>query len=343
MGIWYCTREDVKSALDFKETARNNEQIDRAIEAGSRSVEKLTHRVFYPEIDTRYFDWPTASSWDLWLDDNELISLTSLTSGGTVVPPASVFLEPNAYGPPFNRVSIDKSTSSSFSSGSTSQRAIAVVGLYGYSDDSAPAGSSAGSLTASQTTLVVTDSTAIGVGSIVRVEDERFKVTAKNMTSTSQTLQTPLAAQQNAITVAVSTGSAYVVGEVLLLDSEKMRIVEIAGNNLTVQRAWDGSVLATHTGSTIYAPRLLTIVRGVLGTTATTHNTALPLTKYVPPGPVQALAIAEAISQIQQETSGYGRVVGSGDNAREARGAGLGSMRQTVYDGFARKGRMRWI
>lgn len=54
----YATREEVKSALDIKQTARNNDQVDRAIDSASRAVEGLLHRVFYPTFDTRYVDWP---------------------------------------------------------------------------------------------------------------------------------------------------------------------------------------------------------------------------------------------------------------------------------------------
>jgi len=73
----YCTREDVKLAPDFAETARGNSRIDRAIDGVSRLIEGELHRVFYPQDATRYFDWPNqggsgggqyANPWRLWLD-----------------------------------------------------------------------------------------------------------------------------------------------------------------------------------------------------------------------------------------------------------------------------------
>lgn len=54
--VCYCTREDVKNALDIKETARNDDQIDRAIEGATDTIEDDLNRKFYPEVDTRYFD-----------------------------------------------------------------------------------------------------------------------------------------------------------------------------------------------------------------------------------------------------------------------------------------------
>lgn len=57
----YCTREDVKSATDMQGTAYNNNQIDRAVQEAARNIEGHLHRKFYPEDTTKYFDWPAQS------------------------------------------------------------------------------------------------------------------------------------------------------------------------------------------------------------------------------------------------------------------------------------------
>lgn len=54
----YCTREEVARALDVKLAGFNNGQIDRQIVMSSDSVEDTTKRIYYPTWDTRYFDWP---------------------------------------------------------------------------------------------------------------------------------------------------------------------------------------------------------------------------------------------------------------------------------------------
>lgn len=253
----YCTRQDVKRALDVHETARSNGQVDRAVEAASRTIEGVLHRRFYPQLDTRFFDWPNpqrARPWRLWLDQHELISVTTLTAGGVTIAPSDFFLEPNGTGPPFTRLEIDLDSPAAFNSGGSHQRAIGVTGVYGYTVDEAPVGVLAEPLDASETGVDVTDSAQIGVGDLIKVDGERMLVTGRSMLTTGQTLQTPLTASNANVTVAVTTGSAYSVDEVILLDSERMLIVDIAGNQLTVKRAWDGSVLAAHTGSTIFAP-----------------------------------------------------------------------------------------
>src|SRR3546814_15022627 len=57
-GMTYASREDVKRALDIAETARADDQIDRALSSASDSMESLLNRRFYPEIRTQAFDWP---------------------------------------------------------------------------------------------------------------------------------------------------------------------------------------------------------------------------------------------------------------------------------------------
>ena len=346
MGVWYASREDVKSALDSKETARNNVQIDRSLESGSRSIESLMKRVFYPIVATRYFAYPNdqyARPWSLWLDNDELISVTSLVSGGTTLTSGQYYLEPNNVGPPYNRVEINLSSTAGFNVGNTFQRNIAITGLFGYDNVTAAAGTLAEALDASETGVDVSDSYSIGVGDLITIDSERMLVTDKQMLTSGQTLQTPITASAADVTIAVTTGSAFTVGETILLDSERMLIVDISGNNLTVKRAWDGSVLATHTGSTIYAPRTLVVVRGYAGTTAATHNSSTAIVKQVYPGPIRTLCIAEAVNTLQQEGSAYASTVGAGENARPASGAGLDGLREQTYANFGRRARIRAV
>jgi hypothetical protein len=353
---WYTTRETVKAALDIKETARSNAQIDRAIEAASRQIEGALHRRFYPEVRTLTWDWPNAQRarpWRLWLDANELISVTTLTAGGETIAASDYLLYPSS-GPPYNRVEIDLDSSAAFSSGDTHQRAISITGLYGYRADEAPAGVLAGAVsTVGATTIDVSDGAEVGVGDLLRVDDERLLVTGRTMLDTGQNLGADLAASAAAVTVAVSDGTGYSVDEVLLIGSERMLVVDIAGNALTVKRAWDGSVLAAHTtGADIYAPRTLTVVRGALGTTAATHLTAAPVARHVPPGPVVALCVGLALAQVLGEQSGYARpegrsgsssTVSSGRQRGQEIGVGLDALWKTAYAACGRKARTRAV
>lgn len=341
----YATREDVKRALDFKETARADDRVDRALESASRSVEGLTHRRFYPEVATRYFDRPDrnrSATWRLWLDQHELVSVTTLTADGTVIASSDYFLEPVNSGPPYNRVEIDLDSTASF--GGFGQRSIVIAGTWGYDDETTPAATLAEALDASETGVDVDDSSGIGAGSLLLVGSERMLVTDRQSLDTGQDLGANLTAASNDVAVSVADGTELHVGEVITIGSESMLVVGITGNSVTVKRAWDGSVLAAHTsGANIFAPRTLTVRRGYLGTTAATASLNDPVEVQLYPGLVRDLAIAEAISQLLQESAGYARVVGSGDNVMESAGRGLRILRADVQRRYGRMMRMRAV
>lgn len=348
-GVWYATREEIKNELDVKETARSNTRIDRALEDASRRIEGLCHRKFFPVQATRYFDWPPrggAAPGVLRLNHQELVSVATVASGGVTITSGQYNLEPINDGPPYNRVEINLGEDASFGGGDTCQRDVQIAGLWGHRNTETTAGALAEILDDSETAVDVNGaaSAAVGVGSLVRVDSERMLVTGRAQLSTGQTLGgSGLTNLNSATAVTVQSGAAFAAGEVILIDAEKMRVDDIAGNTLIVTRPWDGTTLAAHTvGATIYAPRTLTVTRGALGTTAAAHASGSGVALWMPPGPIRQLAVAEALTDLLQGRSGYARTAGGGDNEREASGRGLKDLRDSVYGSdLARKGRMR--
>lgn len=355
-AVWYASREDVQSALDINQSSYRNDQVDRAIEAGARAVDQLINRHRHgiaPRLATRYFSWPSSDfspSYRLWLDENELISVTSLVAGGTTLTAGEYFLEPVNSGPPYSYIEINLGSTGSFSTGSTSQRAIAITGLFGHSDNSRPAGTLAEALDAVETAVDVSDSHVIGVGDVIRVDDERMIVTDKSTLDSGQNLQSAMLVSLSDRTVDVTDGTQFHVGETILIDEERMRITDITGNNLRVIRQYDGSQLAAHSGTAdIFVYRTLAVERGALGTTAATHSTSAAITKWDVPSPARTLNIAEAITYIEQESSAYGRRVGSDEAERDASGTevftgrGLNDIRRTAKVFFGRRFRKRAV
>jgi hypothetical protein len=346
MGIWYATLEDLRGAFDVAETPRNDPQLYRALESGARSIDGsrqglgLLGRRFYPEVATRYFDWPGSRAGrdnsKLSLAEHELIAATSVVAGGITLDPAAYRLQPENDGPPYDEIHLNRDVYSTWPTSGTGQRTIAVAGTWGFNLDSAPAGALAEALDASETGVNVTDSNAIGIGSLITCQSERMLCTAKAMLTTGQTLQTPLTASMADQSVTVTDGTAFNIGETLLLDSERMRIRDIAANTLVVWRAHDGSTLATHAASTIYAPRTLTVQRGVLGTTAATHADTTALTVQVYPAPVNVLNVAEAMYRVQQELGAWGRSMGSADNEATLAAYGLSNLREDAVAAYGR-------
>ncbi|MEV7154909.1 hypothetical protein AB0N77_09820 [Streptomyces misionensis] len=350
-GYWYATREEIKAELDVKETSRSNARIDRAIEDASRRIDGMMHRTFAPVTATRYYDWPARPAagytpWILRLNDSELIAVSELTSGGRAIPDGDYNLEPNRSGPPYTRIEINLATSAAYGGGPTYQRDVTVTGLWGYRNTEAAAGALAEDLDATKTDIDVDGATsaAVGVGSILRIDSERVIVTERRQLDTGQALGADLTNQNNAVTVTVTDGTAFAAGEVVLIDAEKMLIEDIAGNQLIVRRAWDGSTIAAHTsGTAIYSPRTLVVTRGALGTTASAHATAAVIYQWTPPGGIRQLCIAETVTDLLQGRSGYARTAGAGENEREASGRGLADLRNSAYTTYGRKARTRGV
>lgn len=347
----YATRETLARATDVRASAHMDAQLDDALEAGAEAADALCHRTFYPQTATRYFDWPppqTSRSWVLWLDADELASVTTLTAGGTTISASDYFLEPNRSGPPYNRVEIDLDSSAALASAGTHQRAVAIAGVYaGCRLNTTPAGALAEALDASETGVDVTDSSVVGVGDLILCDSERMLVTGKTMLDTGVDIDAgdSLTASKadESITVSTTTGMPA-AGETILIDSERMLVVDVAGSVVTVKRAYDGTTLAAHSAAaSIYAPRTLTVVRGSVGTTAASHSTSTALTRHAAPGLVRTLSLAEAIAYGQQHAAGWARTAGAGDPLRAIAPEGLPKLREQVYAAHGRKARMRSV
>lgn len=334
----YVTRDALESALDVKPSAYMAQQLDRACRAGSRMVESFCHRIFYPVQATRTFDYPGQK---LWLDDQELISLSELSSDGTVIPSTDYFLRPD-IGPPFDRIEIDQDSSSSFAGGP--QRAISATGLWASAPNTEALMTTLDAAISSTTaTTIDVNAPAGGVGAILRIGSERMLVLGKSWVTSAQTAPA-LALSAGAQSMAVSNGAVFTTHEYLLIDSERVQVLEIAGNTLTIRRAVGGSTLAAHTiGATIYWQHRLTVERGALGTTAATASDEAAVYRWIPPSPVEALAQAYAEDMFLQENAGYARTSGQGENERPTTGTGIAALEKRVSGIYRRKVRTRAI
>lgn len=348
MGIWYATREQVKNSLEIAHSSWTNTLIDSKLEASSRSIEGFLHRRFYPERRTVLMDWPnyqSAPTWELWLGRNEIISLEALTSGGVNLTSSAILRRGDDVAePPYSSIQLDLSDSVGYGGGLTFQQAISILGLFGYDDTntSVPAhGQLGGNINSSVQSIVINPLNGIfdvGVGSLMLIGTERIVLTERRMSDTTQNLQSTMTDVNSDVIVDVTDGTAFAVDEVILLGAERMRINDIAGNNLIVTRTWDGSPLTTHSaGEDVYALRTFTVQRGALGSTAASHTLADSMYAH-DFGIVNELCVAETVVALEQNSSGYARTTGSGASAREAVGAGLEDIRARAMAARGRSG-----
>lgn len=344
---WLATREQVKRALDSAETARNNTRIDDALRGATDSINRDCRYPygFHPTLATRYFPWPSpyihTSSWRIWLDAETLISASAVVSGDVTIETGDYLLEPVNTGPPFRSIEVNLGSQAGFSVGTTWQRSLGITGLWGYRNDEVPGGALAEALDDSETGVDVTDSSTVGVGDLIRVESERMVVTEKSMLDTGVNIDAgdSLASSVSDVSITLSTSSgAPTVGEIILIDAERMLVVDRAGLTCVVKRAYDGSVLAGHAGSAdIYAARTLTVVRGACGTTAASHSTSTAINRWQPPGLANELAVAEAMITLGQQAGGYARTIGSGESERPGSGGGIEDLRCRVKAALGRR------
>ncbi len=316
--VAYATREQVQAATDYGSVVAA--KIDRLIVSKSRLIDETLHRHFYPlTAAVTYSEYDGSvhvGDAGFWLN-RDLQSVSGITVDGTAE--TTYTLLPKE-GPPYNRITID-----SFWNVDT-----IITGVWGYTNTTATAGALAAAIASTTaTTLVCSDGSLIGVGDLLTIESERLIVTGRTTVDTTANLNGALTAAANNVTVTVTDGTKVKVGETILVESEKMLVTDVVSNDLTVERAYNGSTLATHADTTdVYAYRTLTVTRGATGTTAATHVDTTAITKNVPPGIISDWCLAETVTALAQESSGYARTVGSGDNQREATGAGLNDMRR---------------
>lgn len=344
----YASRESVMAAPDIRASAYASAGVDSALVSAARQVDSLCHRGAYdrgipgflPWTGALSFDWPNdqgARSGRLWLDQFSLYSLTSMTSGGVTVSPASVLLEPSASGPPYSRIDLSRSTSAAFSTGpGAGQRSLALTGVWCpcLPQESAPSGFTVSGSPSSSATTLTANGPAF-VGDILKVDSERMLVQEKTWVTSAQTGS--LAASMAAETLAVSDGTVFRAGEDLLIDAERLLVRDVAGNNLIVRRAVGGSTLAAHTTATVYWPRLLTVKRGALGTTAAAHTTGTQIYRNVVPSLVAELAVAYALDTYFQQGAGYARTIGSGESERQMRSTAIKDLEERVYWAYGRR------
>ena len=348
MDIWYVTREDVMSSLDFSSTSKIASVVDSQIGPASRSAEEFLHRYFYPERRSVAFDWPSLNypiPWELWLGDNELISVESVTAGGVNLDVDDLILRryDNRNTPPYSTLEVNRASSTVFQSGQTTQRAINILGVFGFNDtDVSYVDAQIGAVSSSDNVITLSPRNGIfnvGVGSLLLCGTERMVIQDRMMADTSIKTASELSDRESSqiVTVDVGQGDTFARGEIILMGAERMRVDTIAGDDLIVTRAFDGSVLQDHMmNSLIFAERSFVVNRGALGSVAAAHDSGDLVHTHRFPPMLRDLVKAEAINGIEQIASGYARTVGSGSFAKEATGAGLDDVRERAYAALGR-------
>lgn len=346
----YCTREDVKTAVDIQSSIADNIHVDSAIQGAVGDIFGLCHRWFHNVDTTKYIDWPNymySYPWKVYFDEAELADVTVnvpvVTSGGNVIPNADIFWGDPQYSPPYTYMELNRATTAAFGQGTTPQRDIAITGTFGYWLSSKTIGSLAANVASTTVgTATVSNGALVGVGDTLTIDTERLLVSERAMadTGTAQVSGCTTAVNNDNILV-VGDGTKVNVGETIQLDAEWMLVKSITGNNISVERAYDGTTIATHSTAEVYASRLLTVLRGQFGTTAATHASTTTITALLVPPQVHELAIAYSLVYMAQKTAAYARALAAQSTA--VPGQGIAALEARVMAAYGRSARQRVI
>lgn len=344
MRAVYTTVEKVMRASDIKASAYLTTEIGEAIASSSLAVDKLVNlgdeyrAAFAPWTGAIVFDWPVANNgnaYRFWLNQFRLNSFSSIVSGGDAL--TSIALGWPSSGPPYSAIDVDHAGGDSFDfTSGIGQRSLSITGEWGTLGEwrSRSSWALGASVSASATTWEI--DAPIGIGSLVQVGSERAIVTARGWSDSGQNASA-LTANVGAQSITVSDGSAFLAGEDILIDTERMTVQDVAGNTIAVRRAAGGSTLAAHTnGADIYWARSCTVERGALGSTADTHTDGAALSIYSPPALVEQLTIAYAIDRRAQESAGYARTIGQGESERQVSARGIGDLEKRMIAAYGR-------
>lgn len=129
----YISVTELKNEKDISEDA-DDDILGAIIDQVTAAIESYTNRKFDANKDTtRYYTYDNVQGQWLWLD-GDLCELTSIANGdssGTAISTSDVTLWPRNEGPPYYKIRLDFSSSSSWEV--DTDYYIAITGKWGYS------------------------------------------------------------------------------------------------------------------------------------------------------------------------------------------------------------------
>lgn len=310
MERMYCTVAELLADLEMEGVRNQSEaRILDKIQAASQWIDRNFGQ-FIPTTETRRFDGDGTR--ELYL--NPVLAITSLVVDDVTAPSSDYLLYPRNRlweNGPYIRIVIDPDATTVYYFGSEKD-SVVVTGRFGLYENTINTGASVASQAGETTSLVVDDSSEISVGAVLLIEDEQELVTAVGTASDSTAnLNGAIDAEDEVVTL--TDASVLHIGEVIKVQFEQMKILDISGNDVLVTRGWNRTKRTTHTdASDVYVYRTFTVSRGVNGTTAAEH-TSQTISRYVPPADIHYLCKQMAGLMLKKADSGFAGRIGNAE------------------------------
>lgn len=308
----YCTVNELLDDLEVEGVRNQSEaRILDKIQAASQWIDLNLGR-FIPVSETRRYDGNGTR--ELYLDP--VLGITELVVDGVNAAAGDFLLYPRnrlwQYGP-YIRIMIDPSVSvSGIYNFLRANDSVAVTGRFGMYEQTVVSGATVASQTDNASSLVVDNAGGISVGAVLLIEDEQELVNAVGTATDSLAKLTADVDAEDEI-MALSVASGLHVGEVIKVDFEQMKILDISGNNVLVTRGWNRTKRASHTDlSSVYVYRTFAVARGVNGTVAAAH-TSKAIFVYVAPGDIHWLCKQMAALMLKKADSAFAGRIGNAE------------------------------
>lgn len=307
MDRMYCTIQDLIDDLSLH-GVKNEEKVMRFIRSASQEIDRELG-AFIPITEARKV-WVTGNDRTRLLIP-PLLSIASIDNDGTTLATTDFIGRPVQraweHGP-YYWLDLDPEGTV----GEWASDDLTVTGKWGLYDHSVSLGISASLAAASTATLAVTDGKALSPGMVLLIEDEQLLVesTSSTMTDSTADLAEDVDGASEA-EISITDGTKVSIGEVIKVGFEQMLVLDVATNDIQVERGYNGTSVTAHSsGASIYVFRTFNVKRGINGTTAAIHSNKA-VSRYQAPADVSYLCRQMAALMMNKAATGF---VGRGGN-----------------------------
>jgi hypothetical protein len=310
----FCTVNDLLS--DPQPPAGDIAILYKEIQAASQTILQEIGG-FIPVSETRYYTACRSSDAISRLFIAPLLAVTSpIVNDGTTLASTDYILKPGERhwrNGPYSEINVDPDASN-LSAWSEDLDDITIPGRWGLYEETEVTGATLGAGQNNSTTSLQASSGAkLSPGAVLLIGSEQELISGYDTPVTAvTTLNGTIDATQE--TIILTNGALINIDEIIRIGVEQMRVLDISAHTLYVQRHWNKTLGAAHlSGAAVDAYRKFVVVRGVNGTTAAAHDSAVAISRYLVPGDVLFLCKEIATLMINKAASGYSGKTGNNE------------------------------
>jgi len=304
----FCTLNEVIQDMHLR---GDEGSILERIKAASVTIDREIGN-FIPIVETRSF----SGRCDRNLKVDPLLEVTdAITDNGVTVSSTEFTLLPESPQWIHGAYNMIKKTYGLWGYGS-----VAVPGSWGkYSELAAVMDSF--TMTDKAVELTVLDGSLLDVGMVLLIEDEQIAISGGHGSTNSPDADAATSKVNGAIieadqVITVDNGAEFHRGEVLAIGNEDLLITRISGNDLTVERGWNNTLIEDHADdAAIGVYRTFAVDRGVNGTTAAAH-TSRAVERYLVPADINWICRQIAGLMHKKAQSGFQGMVGNAETGQ---------------------------